>query len=616
MGWEAPLKVNFYTDAFLQDWSYAGYHRGEKTLPVPSGKIYDVSKAPYNAPTETNTDATSAIQAAINDAQAQGGGIVYIPKGFYRLSPPNGANYCLKISASNIVLLGAGRNSTLLYNTSTQMRSKSIIRVEGLASWGSDKGTAVKITTDLMQPTSIIPVENTDNFSTGDTVIISNTITEEWIAEHKVAGWKGFANELAPMRYNRIVVAVNKKENTLTLDIPLRYALKTRDNARVYKIKGMLGEIGLQDFGIANNQKLSKTGWGELDYNTSGTAAYDVHGSWAISMKGVLNSWIRNISTFQPRGNTTGAHILSNGILCTECKNVTLDNCWVGHAQYGGGGGNGYAYRLMSNEVLVTNSTSKFVRHGFVFSNMIASGNVLHQCQDIQTGKQHGSSGNEMTEGSGSDHHMHFSHSNLIDGCTLDQSTFQAFFRPYGTAPKHNLTSALTAFWNIKTGSAGKGYSVWSQQARYGYVIGTSGPASAVKISDYADAGGSTDPVDILEGEGKGATLEPQSLYLDQLSKRLGDPVYIDKNVKSGKGVRANSNLKILRDFMGKDFWISSPRKTRVQMYSTSGKLLWDYTIHKTSKEISSPPQGVYVLRITEWDDHNTVSEFVLPIKL
>ncbi len=54
--------------------------------------LYDVTKAPYNAPRAAAgtaipaADATGAIQSALNDAGSQGGGVVYMPAGWYRIA--------------------------------------------------------------------------------------------------------------------------------------------------------------------------------------------------------------------------------------------------------------------------------------------------------------------------------------------------------------------------------------------------------------------------------------------------------------------------------------------------------------------------------------------------
>ena len=64
----------------LPDFSYAGYHRGERALPeaVP-GPVVDVAADPTGA-----TDATAALQAALDAAADAGGGTVHLPAGRYR----------------------------------------------------------------------------------------------------------------------------------------------------------------------------------------------------------------------------------------------------------------------------------------------------------------------------------------------------------------------------------------------------------------------------------------------------------------------------------------------------------------------------------------------------
>ena len=154
-------------------------------------------------------------------------------------------------------------------------------------------------------------------------------------------------------------------------------------------------------------------------------------------------------------------------------RGVTVDSCHFQRGQYGGGGGNGYMYRIQANECLISNSKATFCRHGFVLSHMYSCGNVFLKCYDKDNGKQTGATGFGSTSGKGSDHHMHFSASNLFDGCTSDNSNFQAAYRPYGSVPKHNLprltvSTGIPADW-----VPGTSYVIYTQQARYGYVIGT-----------------------------------------------------------------------------------------------------------------------------------------------
>jgi hypothetical protein len=525
--WQPPSvgSVNFETNKLIQDFSYAGYKAGEQSLPTVAGPLFNVTQPPYNADKTGVTNATTAIQTAINAAQSAGGGVVYLPAGLYSINPQGANSYALQINFSNVILRGAGVGATFLLNTSTNMRSKSIILITGPSAAGfySSGAASTTISQNLLGPTLEIPVTSTNGFAAGQWVTVRADCTDAWITEHNEPDWIGYGSELQGIAYFRKVVAVSAVSNTITINAPTRYYLKTRDNARVVRLSsGPLLGCGLESFSIGNVQH-GGTNWGEDDYTVVGTPAYDVHDSFAIRILRVRDSWMRDVATFQPAGNTTTAHLLSNGILLNECSQVTLTNCYMQHAQYGGGGGNGYMYRLQNcNECLLDNCQSYFTRHGFVLSHMSSSGNVYHECTDKDSGRQTGDTGLQFTAGSNSDHHMHFSHGNLMDTCTGDGSGFEARYRPYGTAPLHDLTAAHSVFWNTRGIGSGPSYVVTTEQSRYGYAIGTRGTRSGVSLSAYG--GTKCNPLDHVEGTGLGDTLEPFSLYEDQLNRRLNRP--------------------------------------------------------------------------------------------
>jgi hypothetical protein len=536
--WQSPTNgaVDFQADKLIQDFSYAGYKAGEAPLPSVSGPVFTVTQPPYNADNSGANDATSAIQAAINAAQTAGGGVVSLPAGRYAVSPQGANAYALLINASNIVLRGAGTGATFLLNTSTNMRSKSIILVSGPSSAGfysSGSGSTV-LSTNLLGPAVDIPVASTNGFAAGQWVVVRADCTDAWITEHNEPDWLGYGSSLGGVAYFRRVLAVSPTK--ITLNVPTRYYLKTRDNARVVRLGGSpLSGCGLEDFSIGNVQhgspgvvsngyNVAGTGWAENDYTVPGTGGYDAHNSYAIQFTWARDSWARNVATFQAPGNTTTCHLLSNGIGLNECTQITLTDLDLQRAQYGGGGGNGYLYRLSnSSECLVENCRATFSRSGFVLAQMSASGNVFLGCTSTDSAHQTGASGSENTYGGYSDHHMHFSHANLVDACTSgNNSNWEARYRP-DSVPRHALTSAHGVFWN--TGGVGLGggangpYAVRSEQSRYGYVIGTRGTRTNVWLTTYG--GTKCDPVDHVEGIGQGDTLEPVSLYADQLQRRL-----------------------------------------------------------------------------------------------
>ena len=469
----------------------------------------------------------------------------------YHVAPPEGEKHALSINTSNIVLRGEGPEETFILNTSTEMRGSQIISVSAPSnfSWKHEESPSTSLLEDLPSPTTLIPVESTEGFQVGDYIIIRAEPTEEWIRERKEDqhSWIEYREKLGSIMYLRRIVAVDHDFGEITIDIPTRYALKVRDNARVYAKTGMITNVGLEKFSIGNVEHPGQDGWGVLDFAAPDSeytkrlaegydldpdfakqrkSAYDVHFSFAIVYFGVVDGWIDNVHSFQAEGNTRGSHLLSNAIRLKECLNVTVIDCSMSHTLYGGGGGNGYMFRLdNTNECLIQDCYAEAARHGYSLSGMATSGNVFYRCTDKNTATQAGGDG--RTTGRGSDSHMYFSHSNLYDNCVADNSWFEARDRYFEkmSKPTHNTTSAQTVFWNT-TGLSNSfhPFVVWSEQGDYGYVVGTQGPVSGVRTDgNYAERKVVNDPVDHVEGIGEGSTLEPASLFQDQRLRRLGE---------------------------------------------------------------------------------------------
>lgn len=70
-------------------------------------RTFDVKSAPYNAAGSGSVNDRAAIQAAMDAALAAGGGVVYLPKGIYRLDSQLDAR-------SGVSLVGAGPGKTIL----------------------------------------------------------------------------------------------------------------------------------------------------------------------------------------------------------------------------------------------------------------------------------------------------------------------------------------------------------------------------------------------------------------------------------------------------------------------------------------------------------------------
>lgn len=515
------IAAKFESDKLIQDFSYAGYRCGERALPLVSGPVFH-AVADYGADPTGKADSTAAIQKAIDAARAAGGGVVFLSAGTYRIVAPEGSSTALAIRGHRIVIRGEGPSRTFLWHDDYRVRGKNLIHFspEGGSGLRGDANPRVLLTADVLTPTRVLHVADTSTLKVGDWIVVRADITTDWVNEHKESGWLGFERQLGSQAYSRQIVVIDSAARTITLDVPVRYYLKMRDSARVHPHGNVIEEVGLEELSVGNRQHPGTSGWGEEDYGTSGRSSYDVHGCDFIRFTRVRFGWMRNVRSYRPPGNSNGTHILSNGVRLVECRGMTLQGCKFEYPQYGGGGGNGYMYRIQdSGETLLVDCMAEFSRHGFDISHMASTGNVFLRCIDKNTGRATGATGSYSTGGSASDHHMHFSHSNLLDNCIADNSSFEAFYRPYGTPPLHNLTAAHSVFWNTRSRASSRSYVVYTQQGRYGYAIGTQGPITAVKTDGSSTA--KTNPVDHVEGVGEGATLEPQSLYLDQFDQRL-----------------------------------------------------------------------------------------------
>jgi hypothetical protein len=501
---------------FLHDFSYAGYRMRQVEPPVRTDRVLDVTQAPYFADNTGASDVTAILQQAIDDAGAvSGGGVVLLPSGTYRVAPPSGKSHALLLNKSNVVLRGQGPTSTFIYNGATNMRAKRVILVSPTGSpgnWSSGATGTVSVTADLPVLATRIPVASVTGFSVGSWVVVRSDMTTALSEEFNMGTtWAGMAG---PTFYRK-VTAVDSVAKTLTLDIPLRMSLKTRDNARVFKIPAHLSEVGVENLAIGMREN-STPGTGDTDYEVAGTGAYEMHDSFALMMSHTVDGWIVNVSSYRPPSNTRDIHLLSNGIDLLYSRNITVEGCEMGKPQYKGGGGNGYLYSIRGSDSLIKDSVSYQGRHNFNFRSIQATGNVLFT--------------NRISDGTlVSDFHMHMSAANLMDNLTLYQEKFEAADRsPYGTT-SHGVTTTQSVFWNTHGAKYRSGTTsiIRSQQYGEGYVIGVRGSATGVDLTNTTK----TSPTDFAETALSGEELVPQSLYVDQLKKRLGSTVEHDGNV-------------------------------------------------------------------------------------
>ncbi len=185
--WKQYLS-NGPTGRNLPDFSYAGYLMGEKGIPEINAPLYDVTGPDFMAVPNDDTDDTIAIQKAIDTAGKGGGGVVFLPRGRYKIhSTPEMP--LLLITHSRVILRGEGsaEAGTVLFLGSPgperivqrlgfipakeEARSSAAISVQGI----EHRVELALYTGDVMRGEMVATVSDTRRLQDGQMVAIDFT---------------------------------------------------------------------------------------------------------------------------------------------------------------------------------------------------------------------------------------------------------------------------------------------------------------------------------------------------------------------------------------------------------------------------------------------------------
>ena len=481
---------------FLHDFSYAGYHSGEEPLPdLPSAPQYAVDA--YGADPTGNGDSTAAVQAAINAASV-GGGIVYFGAGAYRFDGQ------LVVAASNVVLRGAGPGVSKLYFTKTEdMAYRAHLAFRGAVQRDPD----LPLAEDGENASTQVVVADAASLAPGDEVAVGWTITDAFVAEHGMTGTWKVSNGQWRAFFRRTVASVNTSTapHTVVLDAPLRYVAKVRDGASIRKEHGYLRECGVEQLSLSN----------AVDWN----AAWDRYQVQLLEFQDAADCWVSHVTSFAaPDPVAEGYHLQNCGILMTDCKRSTIADCRLEKAQNRGTGGCGYLFSISrANDILIRDCVGLNGRHNFIQNwDFGTTGCVFLRCRSAG-GRNVLARQDPVGVPAYSEYHHSLAMACLVDQCTLDDGWYGGNRRDESSGAGHTVTESV--YWN----TSGKGV-LLSWQYGWGYVIGTRDLSVVTGLTALADifggAAGGTTPQDWVEGIDKGASLQPASLYEDQLARR------------------------------------------------------------------------------------------------
>jgi len=479
-----------YKDAFesgaeakLPNFSFAGYKYSEVAIPNVKGKVFNVLE--YGADKSGKLSSKKAIQKAIADAEANGSGIIYFPKGRYLINSEKDDTSIIQVSSSDIVFRGEGsaQDGTVLFF------EKDLPPTDPNKLWSVPSAIQVKakggdellttITGSTKRETFAIEVENATKIKTGDWVVLQVENNDKELIEYDLQPkvpekeWTSILTKGVVFNERHQVKSV--AGNEIIFYEPIHYDINPKYGWELYSY-GHIENIGFENILFEGN-------W---------TAPFEHHkdaqhdGGWSIITIGrAVNSWVKDCG-FK---NVSRAVVFSQSAYCTALNNTVEGN--YGHSAISAGGG--------STGILIAKNIDLAGQwHTFGVQGGSTTGTVIWRCQFPK--------------------HTCFESHASQPRCTLFDKVEGGFFLGRGGGARQNLPNhgRYLVLWNFKElDEAESDFEFWSRKTWFWkivppIVVGFHGSGTTFKQSD----------VDVVES--LGTPVKPESLWEAQLELRLG----------------------------------------------------------------------------------------------
>ena len=403
----------------LPDYSYAGYHRGERPLPELQP---DVSVKDFGAVGDGTTDDTAAFKRALNQS---GGKVIAVPPGRYLITD------IIEIRDSGTVLKGAGPRQTVIHvpkplekirsnmGATTSGQPTSNYSWSGGIIWAKgrwDGKMLSKVTEPAQRGATALVVDQPNRFDVGDELRLSlRDDRNRGLTHHLYADDPGNFDNLRGVQENWTarVVDVDHETRRIVFDRPLRTDVRPQWEPALYQAGGTLEEVGIENLAFEFPVTPYKGHFTELGYN-------------AIAYSDVRNGWVRNVAIQQA----------DSGLFISGANNTVTGVVWTSNRQRDTG----------------RNATG---HHGIILSGT----DQLLSDFDFRTKFIHditmtrGSAGNVVRDGRGEDltfdHHKYANHANLFTD--VDAGLGTNIFMSGGGAKLGRNCGAWTTWWNVRT---------------------------------------------------------------------------------------------------------------------------------------------------------------------
>jgi hypothetical protein len=467
----------------IMDFSFAGYMGGGKKLPSPPVKITISPSAGDNSDVIQNAIDQVSKMEMINGFR----GTVLLKPGNYD------CERTIIIKASGVVLRGSGSDSdgTVIHMTG---QPHTCISVRGSVTSKTIGAAATIIDAYLPSGSTSFNLSDVSGFAAGDTMSIIRPVTDEWVKfmgmDHLVRDGKKQTWVNGDIVTERVIDKIEK--NKVTVDVPLTdsYDSKYLDPPGVTVVKistsGQLAQVGIENLRIVSPDQ-------------SVTINQPSHK--AFTMSGISDGWASNIRIF----NTV------NSVSITG-KRITIDKVSIVHNLPTIGAAkpadfNGSGAQILFNKCSVKGDNVFFFATGAKVSGPI----VLLNCVFL---------GNGWIQP-----HQRWATGLLVDGCEVPGGGID-FMNRGVMGSGHGWAIGWAVAWNCKA----KSFLNQQPPGAANWVIGSRGEQQKRAIP--------FDELPLLpEGiyDSHGIAVTPKSLYLSQLSERLGKKALINIGYDSGE---------------------------------------------------------------------------------
>ncbi|AOZ97958.1 DUF4955 domain-containing protein [Flavobacterium commune] len=467
----------------LPDFSYVGYHQGEKEIPnVTNYKIFDVTT--FGAKPNDDISDKIAIQKAIDAANKNGSGIVFFPKGRFLVNEESDATNSIISKKGNIIFRGSGSglNGTELYmkNTLPPADPSKMWTVPPLflfTSGGADKKIGF-ITKAAAVGDCTIELNTIEGLESGDWIVLKlldnnkDLIVAELKTQQVEPTWSYLVNKGIDVKVYYQIKSI--KNNKLILKAPVSYTIDPKYKWEVSKFANS-EEIGIEDVAFVGNWKekfVHHRSW------------QDDSGYTMLRINRTTNSWMKNCRFTD----------CSVAAIVLQSANISVLNCKID-------GNSGH-------EAITSNGST----------NVLIANCVDEASQWHSFGSSHGSMNTVILNCTYPSTTCFESHASQPRNTLLD-GVEGGLMKNRGGGALENMPNHMQGLvlWNYKqTNEPVKDFEFWPSSKVYEYwkipkpvIVGFTSKGTTFRMDQLG------------QSESIGKAVEPASLYLAQLKLRL-----------------------------------------------------------------------------------------------